>query len=311
DYLSLPVNGRTAAEAIYSVVERAKPQVRTNLNADLSAGPAAAGATHAGIVITVFGAKGGIGKTTISTNLAVALASQSHSSVAIVDMDTRFGDVAIMLDASPERSIADAARDVDKLDRMTIRGYMTRHESGVAILPAPTNPTDWDVVSPEQVERIVHLLAQTHDYVILDTPGAFNELVATSLDLATVVLLITSLELASIKDTSVVLSMLRSWSFPEEKVRLTVNHSNLASSVKESDIARTLDYPIFWSIPYDESVMKASQVGKPIVLYQPNSKATNNIMHLASLVGGTPIKVNKPVRAGFFGKLLNFAGARA
>ena len=59
---------------------------------------------------------------------------------------------------------------------MTIRGYLTRHESGVSILPAPTNPTDWDVVSPEQVERIVHLLAQTHDYVILDTPGAFNEL---------------------------------------------------------------------------------------------------------------------------------------
>jgi pilus assembly protein CpaE len=194
---------------------------------------------------------------------------------------------------------------------MTVRGYLTRHESGVSILPAPTNPTDWDIVSPEQVERIVHLLAQTHDYVILDTPGAFNELVATSLDLATVVLLITSLELASIKDTSVVLSMLRSWSFPEEKVRLTVNHSNLANSVKEADVARTLDYRIFWSIPYDESVMKASQIGRPIVLYQPGSKAANNIMHLASLVGGTPIKVNKPAKGGFFGKLLGLGGARA
>src|SRR5690606_27802070 len=96
-----------------------------------------------GTVITVFGAKGGIGKTTISSNLAVALATEAHQSVALVDMDTRFGDVAITMDIPVERSIADLARNLDNVDRATLSEYLVEHESGVHILPAPTRPSDW------------------------------------------------------------------------------------------------------------------------------------------------------------------------
>ena len=298
DYLPLPVNGRTLSETIYGVLERSgTPMAAPEAPKEA---PAPAGA---GMVITVFGAKGGIGKSTISTNLAVALARETGASVVIVDMDTRFGDVAIMLDTPVERSIADAARDFERLDRTTIRKYLTPHPSGVFVLPAPTNSSDWEAVSPEQVERIVQLLAQTHDYVILDTPGAFNELVAAALDLATVVLLVTSLEMASIKDTSLVLNMLRSWSFPEGKVRLTVNHSNGANSVKETDIARTLEYSVFWSVPYDEAILKSTQVGQPLVLWRPNSRAAVNLTHLAALVGGAPLRDTRPARGGFLQRL--------
>jgi pilus assembly protein CpaE len=307
DYLVAPLNGRTVGEAIHAVLERINPN-RGDGSASSEAVAAVVPATPAaaGMVITVFGAKGGIGKTTISTNLAVALATEGRASVALVDFDTRFGDVAIMLDASSETSLADAARDIDKLDRTSIRRYLTRHPSGVSLLPASMNPADWDAIDLGQVERVVHLLAQTHDYVILDTPGAFNETVALALDLATVVLLVTSMDMASIKDTSLCLNMLRSWSFPEEKVRLTVNHSNLANSVKESDISRTLDYRIFWSIPYDEMVSKSTQVGQPLVLWKPKSRAAANLTHLAALLGGGPARPQKPVHKNFLQKLLSW-----
>lgn len=304
DYLTVPLNGRATAEAITSAVERARPT-----SYDATVGNAAAvvpaGSAGAGMVITVFGAKGGIGKTTISTNIATALAQQSGASVVLMDMDPHFGDVAMMLDSRADTNIVSAARDIDKLDRTTIRRYLTKHPSGISVLPAPASATEWDVVGTTQIERIVQLLAQTHDYVILDTPGAFNEIVALSLDLATVVLLITSLDLASIKDTSLVLDMLRKWSFPEEKLRLTVNHSNQVNSIKEADIARTLDYKVFWSIPYDEAFMKSSQIGQPLVLSRPKSRAAVNLMHLAALVGGGNLRTIRGSRGGFLQRLLS------
>ena len=312
DYLMYPLSDRIVGEAILTALDRAAPRTQSAPGAAPAAGqgPSASGVTAppaAGMVITVFGAKGGIGKTTIATNLSAALAHESNASVALVDIDTRFGDVAIMLDSTIESTIVDVARDVEKLDRNTIRRYLTTHRSGVSLLPAPMDPTGWDDVYPVHIEKIVNLLAQTHDYVILDTPGAFNDNVAAALEVATVVLLVTSLDMASIKNTSVMLSMMRSYDFPEEKVRLTVNHSNQANSVKEADIARTLDYQIFWSIPYDDMISKSTQVGQPLVLWRPQSKAAANLQHLAALLGGKPgskLQQPKPKKAGLLSRLL-------
>jgi len=302
DYLMFPLNERTVGEAILAAIERLAPtSQRVAAAAPEKAAPAA------GMVITVFGAKGGIGKTTIATNLSAALAYQAKASVALVDIDTRFGDVAIMLDSPIESTIVDVARDIDKLDRNSIRRYLTTHRSGVSLLPAPMDPSGWDDVYPAHIEKIVNLLAQTHDYVILDTPGAFNDNVAAALEVATVVLLVTSLDMASIKNTSVMLSMMRSYDFPEEKVRLTVNHANMANSVREADIARTLDYEIFWSIPFDDLIAKSTQVGQPLVLWRPNSKAAQNLQQLAALLGGRPVgKVQqpRPKRPGLLQRLL-------
>ncbi|MER3419283.1 MAG: hypothetical protein C4290_01605 [Chloroflexota bacterium] len=256
-------------------------------------------ATAGGTVITVFGAKGGIGKTTIATNLATALVRETGQTVALVDMDTRFGDVAIMMDVPVDRNIADLTRRLDHVDRATIKEYLVPHSSGVAILPAPSHPGDWNVVSPDHIEQIVRLLAQTHDFVILDTPGTFNEMVAAALEMATVVLLVTSMDVASIKDTVLALNMLRSWSFPREKVKLAINHANVANSVKEKDVVRTLEYEVFWQIPYDEAVTKSTQLGQPIVLTKPNSRVGANLIDLARVIAGA-----RPRQRSMFERLL-------
>ena len=296
DYLTQPVDPDAVASSIRTIITQEEQRVQRQAGAT----PTAPTATAGGTVITVFGAKGGIGKTTIATNLASDLVRETIQSVALVDMDTRFGDVAIMMDIPVERNIADLTRRIDQVDRTNIKDYLVQHSSGVGILPAPSHPGDWNVITPDHIEQVVRLLAQTHDFVILDTPGTFNEMVAAALEMATVVLLVTSMDIASIKDTVLALNMLKSWSFPREKVKLAINHANVANSVKDRDIVRTLEYDVFWQIPYDESVTKSTQLGHPIVLTKPGSKVGSNIIDLARLMGG--VRVQK--RTSVFGKLL-------
>ncbi|KAA0236904.1 response regulator, partial [bacterium] len=174
DYLQEPLSKDELESSIMRVLER-KEREAMRRRGELE------DPVPQGTIITIFGAKGGIGKTTIASNLAVALATEAHQTVALVDMDTRFGDVAITMDIPVERSIADLARNLDSVDRNTLRDYLVRHESGVYILPAPTRPSDWRNLHAQHIRDVVDVLAQTHDFVILDTPGTFNEIVAAAI----------------------------------------------------------------------------------------------------------------------------------
>ena len=284
DYVGVPLTPEALAASIQAVLEQEATRARRLSGERVERAPG-------GTVLTIFGAKGGIGKTTIATNLATALSRETGDSVVLVDMDTRFGDVAVMMDMASDKTVTEAARDTDKLDRASIRDYLLNHPAGVSVLPAPQNPSDWEMIGPEQIEKIVRVLSQTFDYVLLDTPGTFNEVVGISLELATVVLLITSMDVASIKDTVMALNMLRAWSFPEEKIKLLINHSNTANSIRDTDVARTLDYEIFWQIPFDQAVSRAGQLGQPVLLSSPRSRVSQNLAELARTIGG----VRQPV----------------
>ena len=257
-----------------------------------------------GIVITVYGAKGGIGKTTIAANLATALAHLTGGSVALADMDTQFGDVAIMMDIPVEKTIVDLAQRSGELNRELIGGYLTPHWSHVRILPAPFEPAGWRAITPEQMEKIIAVLAQTHDFVVLDTAATFNDVVAVALDKANVVLLVTSMDISSIKNTLVVLKLLASSSFPQEKVKLTINHANATDSVKEADIGGILKQDIFWRIPYDEDVGASVQLGKPVVVAKPGARISQSILELAAILSGREKAPQTNHRGGLVGRLL-------
>ena len=285
DYLVKPPRPEELARAIYSVLEQEERRRSRAL------GDTASSAAR-GTVLTVFGAKGGIGKTTISTNLATALAKNSNSSVAIVDTDTRFGDVAIMMDVVVEFSIDDVGRE-------SISEHLVQHSSGVEILPAPLHPTEWGSISRQHISKIVDLLAQTHDYVVIDTPGAFNELVATALEDANIILLVTSMDLASIKDTTLALEMLRAASVSEDKIKLIINHSTSANSLRPEDVERVLDYKVFWRIPHDVAVSNSNQLGQPIVLAKPYARASRAITDISLALSGL-----RRERRGFLNRVL-------
>ncbi|MPZ50179.1 MAG: AAA family ATPase [Dehalococcoidia bacterium] len=292
DYLVKPPRPEELARAIYSVLEYEERR-RTRLTGETASSAAR------GTVITVFGAKGGIGKTTIATNLATALCKNTNSSVAIVDMDTRFGDVAIMMDVVVEFSIADVGRNIESVDRESIGDYIVKHGSGVEILPAPLHPTEWGALGRQHISKVIDLLSQTHDYVVVDTPGAFNELVATALESANIILLITSMDIASIKDTALALEMLRAAAVSDDKVKLIINHSTSSNSLRPEDVERVLEYEVYWRIPHDVAVSNSNQLGQPIVLAKPYARASRAITDIAYSLSGL-----RRERKGFLDRVL-------
>jgi pilus assembly protein CpaE len=301
DYIIAPVKEEELVNSIYTVLaqeERRKARITGEAEEPLAAGS----------VITVFGAKGGIGKTTIATNLATALIQKTNQSVVLVDLDTRFGDVGILMDIPVERSIADMAVSEDEITRDLVQDCLYQHNSGVYILPAPIRPTDWRNVHAGHIERIVQVLTQTYDYVLLDTPGTFNDIVARALELASMVVLVATVDMASLKDTLLAIDMLRSWNFPQEKIKLVINATNEASNVQPQEVKRMLGRDVFWSIPYDRNISTATQLGMPVVVAKPQSKASESIVEMSYALSGVrqqkAAKPKEPQKNGIFSKIL-------
>jgi len=279
DYLPTPVKEEELTRSIHAVLEQEERR-RVGLSGDGKERLAL------GTVITIFGPKGGIGKTTIATNLAAALALEASQSVALVDLDTHFGDVGIMMEVRAQKSIANVASLADGLDRELLRDHLFAHESGVMILPAPSRPNEWTTLGGAQVQQVIKLLAQMHDYVILDLPGTFNEIVTAALEAASVILLVTSADLASIKDTLLVLEVLGSAPLPPKEIKLIMNHVSAQDGVREREVEQALEQPIFWTIPYDPRVSKTTGSSQPAVVGQPQGRASRSITDLAFAISG-------------------------
>jgi pilus assembly protein CpaE len=295
DYLIKPLKPEDVTRSVYGMLEQEERRRRHR-----------EGETHEavarGTVVTIFGAKGGIGKTTIATNLATALVHITQANVALVDMDTRFGDVAIMMDVAVENSIADLGKRVNELDRESIKEQLVHHHTGVSILPAPLHPTEWRNLTPQHIEKIVDLLAQGHDYVVIDTPGTFNEIIAATLEMGDIILLITSMDIASIKDTALALEMLRAAEVSEDKVKLIINHSTSSNSLREEDVERVLEYQVTWRVPHDYNVASSNQLGVPIVVAKPYARVSRALTDMAHALSGTPRE-----RKGFLDRFLGRA----
>jgi pilus assembly protein CpaE len=131
------------------------------------------------------------------------------------------------------------------------------------------------------------VLSQTHDFVILDTPGTFNEIVAAAIEVGTMILLITTLDMASIKDTVLALEMLHErFGNDDERIKVVLNRAGTDTGVREKDVERTLDTDLWWKIPQDNEVVRAAQLGRPIVLSRPNSRVAVEIKDIARALAG-------------------------
>lgn len=238
-----------------------------------------------GTVFTVIGAKGGVGKTTLATNLAAAIGTHTDHSVLLVDLDTRFGDIAVLLDLLPKFSVVDLVGELSpELSPATLRQALVAHESGAQVLAAPRHPRDWDQVTSQALHNLVRLAADLFDYVILDTPGAFTDLVGAAMELADVLLLTTSLERTSVKDTLHLLDLMRSDEALTGVTYLIVNDTKPVAAISVDDLVETVQLPVYAEIPYDDQVLIANSLGRPVVLAKPRASSARAFLALAGLL---------------------------
>jgi pilus assembly protein CpaE len=278
DFLPMPISQDDVKRAVSgALASEARRRMR------LSGSPPS---SPEGIVVTVFGPKGGIGKTTVVTNLSVVLA-RSGQSVVCLDADAGFGDVASMLDIQPERTIVELSQQIEGVKRETLPRFLTPHDSGLMVLPAPPMALDWRNVAPDSFGKVVGALARTFDMVLIDTSGILDELSLIALRASSFVLWITTTEYTSIRDSQAAMTALRSMSFPPDRIRLVINQTARTGDVRPATVAAALGQPIFWRIPYGRQVRRSAQVGRPVVEMAPSSKIAQNFEALGRLISGT------------------------
>jgi pilus assembly protein CpaE len=224
-----------------------------------------------GVLVTVFSAKGGCGKTTLSTNLAVALTEGGRHKVCLVDLDLSFGDVAIALQLFPAHTIADAVTLGEGLDAAAVESLLTPHANipGLATLVAPLDPGSNRGITADLVRQILTILKQEFDYVVVDTPPAFDEQVLEALDQSDLIALIATLDIPALKNLKLTLETLEEINFPREKWAVILNRSDSKVGLALNEVEKTLRVPISVQIPSSRDVPAAINRGVPIIYDNP------------------------------------------
>jgi len=230
-------------------------------------------------VITVFGTKGGIGKTTISVNLAVLLA-QMGKKTAIIDTDLQFGDVNVFLDLDPKDTIAELAQDRNASDIDAIKRFMMLHYSGVSVLCAPKSPEYAEYVTAKHIETIINTMRPHYDYIIIDTTPMFNDATLVAIENANLVLLVSALDISTLRNTKMCLNILDSIQ-QKDKVELIVNRIT-DGIITIRDVKRVLDMQIKNRISLDYKTALTSQnKGIPIVIEAPRTQIAQELTQIA------------------------------
>jgi pilus assembly protein CpaE len=242
-----------------------------------------------GSIITVFGVKGGVGKTTLATNLAVDLAQETSASVALVDLDVPFGDVALMLDIQPELDILDALDEsvLDDLERL--QKTLVRTPQGVHVLSSPLAPDDAGSLDSRRVGRLLTRLAALYQFVLVDTPVGLTELTAAALDVSELAMLVTTPEIAALRRTHACLRLLQGLEFPTTKLQLVLNRESSRTRVSSAEANDALGHPITWRVANDYAAMQSAALGHPVVLSQSKSRLARDIRLIARQLAGVPV----------------------
>lgn len=247
----------------------------------------AANADTGGHVVTVFSTKGGVGKTVLATNLGAALAKCLNLKTALVDLDLQFGDVGIMLGLAPERTIVDVAASIERLDADLLKGHMTHHDSGLDVLLAPIRPEDAETVTTGRIGRILSLLREMYDVVVIDTAATLDEVVLTALDRSDAVYAMTMMDVASIKNMRISVQKLAQLGYANGLVHVVLNRADSKVWLEPQEVERAVGSEIFARIPSDRIVPRSVNKGTPVVLDEPRSDVAKAMVGIAKSIAAS------------------------
>ena len=252
-----------------------------------------------GRVVAVFGPKGGVGRTTLAVNLAVAAATELGQRTCLVDGSFQFGDIGVLLNLNPKnKSIADVIPELENGDIESLDAFVISHSAGIKVLLAPPSPEMAELITPAGAKRMVEALRAQNDLVVVDCPSTFNDTTLAILDQADTVLTMLSLEITSIKNIRLFLEVADQLGYSQDKIRLVLNRADSSLGIRVADVEHSIGRRVDHTIVSDgRSVVYALNRGVPFFLSNREAQVSQDVLRLASaVVGATPADAEEPSR---------------
>jgi len=274
EFLTRPVRGEDLAAALQRV--------------GAAKGASNDGQVRGSSVIAVAGATGGVGTTSVAVNVACTLANQDRNSVALVDLDLALGDADVFLDSIPDYTLVDVAQNISRLDFALLKRSLTKHSSGLYLLPRPVQLQDTACITPDSLHRVIVLLKATFSHLVLDISKSYTAVDMVALEAASQVVLVTQLNLPCLRNVVRLLSSFEAIEGLKDKIRIVVNRVGLGNGeISLKKAKETIGREIFAQLPNDYRVMiEMRNNGVPLIEQSPKAQITQAVNELAdSLVG--------------------------
>jgi len=286
DFLPKPPSADELVSTIRKVGQRALTQAVIAPTVQGPGVPASASSAHGvhGKIIVVYSPRGGVGRTMVSTNLALALQTEDTPTI-IVDAALQFGDVAACLNLQTRNSLIDLVDQVAELDTELVDRISVHHPSGLKVIAAPARPEQAEAVQGAQVSKVIRFLATMFHYVVVDTSSALNESTIGAIDSSDIVVLIGAPDLPTIKNLRMFFDLSEALNLTPQKIVLIMNRMDKRYGISAEKVADLLKQPILAQIPLDDRVVPLStNNGEPLILQDRTKPVARAILEMAQAI---------------------------
>ena len=288
EFLVKPFSSDELTSSIRQIYAREREKLE-RFPVPVAAPVAAPAVDDPGQVIAVFGPKGGVGRTTIAVNVAVAAASELDQRTTLVDGCFQFGDVGVLLNLNPKnKSIADLAPDLEAgLELESLDPFLTVHSSGVKVLLAPPSPEMAELITATGVRKVLEMLRRTNDLIIVDCSSSMSDTTLAILDQADVILTMLTLEITSIKNMRLFLEVTNQLGYEDSSIKLLLNRADSTLGIRVADVEHSIGRKVDHTIVSDgRSVVYALNRGVPFFTSNREAQVSQDIMRLATSLTG-------------------------
>ena len=258
-------------------------------------------------IISIAGSGGGVGSTSIAVNLGCALAMDEANSVALIDLDVALGDADVFLDTIPDYTLSDVSQNISRLDFTLLKRSLTKHASGLYLLPRPVQLQDSSTITPDDLQRVIGLLKATFSHVIIDLSKSYSALDLLALQESEHVFLMTQLDLPCLRNVVRLMMSFVEIEGLKDKTHIVVNRVGLdVGQISLKKAKETIGGEIFWQIPNDYRVMsEVRNNGVPLIQQAPKSNITQSIVGLAAAIN-EGLEISQSAEKGGLSRWLSF-----
>lgn len=244
--------------------------------------------------ISVFSNKGGIGKTSLATNLALELAKITKENIALIDLNFQMGDITTFLDLKPSFNISYMLENLDKINETFLLSTLERYKStSLYVLADPPYFKQADNIQPRQITRLFDTLKETFSYIIVDAEASFDGKNIAALDNSDLIMLVTVANLPALRNTQRCLELFEKLGYDKEKIKIVVNRYMENDEIKEVDIEKVLSKDIYWKIPNNYfAIMSAINKGIPVSDVNDTTNVSQSYKKLAQQISDNLYRQN-------------------